>query len=341
MGPVLARYICPRLQHITASEWFLSERDTSNISTQIIVQFIFLCSIAYTSFFSDPVEQRKGESAGAGGTGWRRPGVWSRGLGEGMEQRRPSLRWGAQGAGARSAGGRRERVHLLAGARCRRAARACGAGARATGRPVGPGPLPGRQEGGGLAMAPAWWGAGQGMGRRWRRPHSCGRGTWAGAGLTPGWAAPPRALGSAMAWVGGGFGVGMGKGGEEERACVGRGGGPGVEGGVGIGPSPSTVSHGRRLFVIKDLRRKHVLQYRFAGQHCGSNRSLLLIFTSLLPITATFLLPLLPVVHHYYVKTGPLLLIITAVFTSFLLIITSVITSLLPIVPVIMNPLLQ
>ena len=66
MGPVLARYICPRLQHITSSEWFLSARDTSSISTQIIVQFIFLCSIAYTFFFSDPVEQRKGESAGAG-----------------------------------------------------------------------------------------------------------------------------------------------------------------------------------------------------------------------------------------------------------------------------------
>jgi len=305
-------------------------------------------------FFSDPVEQRKGESAGdgagaGGGTGWRQPGVWSGGLGEGMAQRRPSLRRGAQEAGARSAGGRRERVHLLAGARPGRAARARGrtarargAGARGTGRPVGPGPPPGRQEGGGLAMAPAWWGAGQGMGRRWRRPHSCGRGSELGRRRPhSGWAAPPRALGSAMAWVGGGFGVGMGKGGEEERACAGRGGGPGVEGGVGTGPSPATVSHGRRLFVIKDLRRKHVLQYRFAGQHCGSNRSLLLIFTSLLPITATFLLPLLPVVHHYYVKTGPLLLIITAVFTSFLLIITSVITSLLPVVPVIMNPLLQ
>jgi len=337
MGPVLAR-ICPRLQHIASIEWFLSARDTKIISTQIIVQFIFLCSIAYAFFFSDPVEQRKGESAGAGGTGWRRPGVWSRGLGEGMAQRRPSLRRGAQGAGARSAGGRRERVHPLAGARCRRAARARGPqagqsdpGRRRAGRKEGglrwhrPGGVPGR----------GWVGDGAGL------TPAGGARSWAGAGLTPGWAAPPRALGSAMAWVGGGFGVGMGKGGEEERACAGRGGGPGVEGGVGTGPSPATVSHGRRLFVIKDLRRKHVLQYRFAGQHCGSNRSLLLIFTSLLPITATFLLPLLPVVHHYYVKTGPLLLIITAVFTSFLLIITSVITSLLPIVPVIMNPLLQ
>ena len=66
MGPVPARCICPRLQHITSSEWFLPERDTRNISTQIIVQFIFLCSIAYTFFFSDPVEQRRGESTGAG-----------------------------------------------------------------------------------------------------------------------------------------------------------------------------------------------------------------------------------------------------------------------------------
>ena len=42
-----------------------------SISTQIIFQFIFLCSIAYTFFFSDPVEQRRGESAGAGaGAGW-------------------------------------------------------------------------------------------------------------------------------------------------------------------------------------------------------------------------------------------------------------------------------
>ena len=66
MGPVLARYMYPLLKHITASEWFLSARDTRNISTHIIVQFIFLCSITYTYFFSDPVEQRKGESAGAG-----------------------------------------------------------------------------------------------------------------------------------------------------------------------------------------------------------------------------------------------------------------------------------
>ena len=226
----------------------------------------------------------------------------------------------------------------LAGAQRGRAARARGPqagqsdpGRRRAGRKEGglrwhrPGGVPGRGcVGDGAGLTPAG-----------------GARSWAGAGLTPGWAAPPRALGSAMAWVGGGFGVGMGKGGEEERACAGRGGGPRVEGGVGTCPSPATVSHGRRLFVIKDLRRKHVLQYRFAGQHCGSNRSLLLIFTSLLPITATFLLPLLPVVHHYYVKTGPLLLIITAVFTSFLLIITSVITSLLPVVPVIMNPLLQ
>ena len=104
--------------------------------------------------------------------------------------------------------------------------------------------------------------------------------------------------------------------------------------------------HGRRLFVIKDLRQKHVLHCSTGslGSIAGgswSNRSLLLIFTSLLPITTTLLLPLLPVVHHYYVKTGPLLPIITAVITSFLPIITSVITSLLPVVPVIMNPLLQ
>ena len=57
-----------------------------------------------------------------------------------MAQRRRSLRRGAQGAGARSAGGRRERVRG-------RRERARGAGARATGRPVGPGPPPGRQEG--------------------------------------------------------------------------------------------------------------------------------------------------------------------------------------------------
>jgi len=267
------------------------------------------------------------------------------GLGFGAGGLERAWRSGAQA----SAGGRRERARGPpggAGSGCTRA-RALGAGVRrgraghrqasrtrAAAGPAGrrgalrwhrPGGVPGR----------GWVGDGAGL------TPAGGARSWAGAGLTPGWAAPPRALGSAMAWVGGGFGVGMGKGGEEERACAGRGGGPGVEGGVGNGPSPATVSHGRRLFVIKDLRRKHVLQYRFAGQHCGSNRSLLLIFTSLLPITATFLLPLLPVVHHYYVKTGPLLLIITAVFTSFLLIITSVITSLLPVVPVIMNPLLQ
>ena len=161
MGPVLARYICPRLQHVTSSEWFLSAHDTRSISTQIIVQFIFLCSIAYTFFFSDPVEQRKGESAGAGGTGFRRPGVWSRGLGEGMAQRRPSLRRGAQGAGARSAGGRRERVHPLAGARRGRAGHRQASRTRAAAGPAGRRGacdgtgLVGCRAGDGSAMAPA------------------------------------------------------------------------------------------------------------------------------------------------------------------------------------------
>ena len=92
-------------------------------------------------------------------------------------------------------------------------------------------------------MAPAWWGAGQGMGRRWRRPRSCGRGLELGRRRPhSGWAAPPRALGSATAWVGGGFGVVVGKGGEEERACGKRGGGQGGGGaGRGAGPSPATA----------------------------------------------------------------------------------------------------
>jgi hypothetical protein len=114
-------------------------------------------------------------------------------------------------------------------------------------------------------------------------------------------------------------------------------------GGTGRWPKPS---HCLRLFIIKDLRRKHVLHCSTGslGSIAGgswSNRSLLLIFTSLLPITTTLLLPFLPVVHHYYVKTGPLLLIITAVVTSLLPIFTSVITSFLPVIIVIMNPLLQ
>ena len=237
-----------------------------------------------------------------------------------------AVRRGAQGAGAPARG---------------RAARARGPqagqsdpGRRRAGRKEGglrwhrPGGVPGR----------GWVGDGAGL------TPAGGARSWAGAGLTPD--GPLRRGPWAQRWRGwvGGLGWVWARGGRRNAPAPAGGGGPRVEGGVGTGPSPATVSHGRRLFVIKDLRRKHVLQYRFAGQHCGSNRSLLLIFTSLLPITATFLLPLLPVVHHYYVKTGPLLLIFTAVITSFLPIITSVhyyLLSLLPVVPVIKNPLLQ
>ena len=77
-----------------------------------------------------------------------------------------------------------------------------------------------------------------------------------------------------------------------------------------------------RLFVMNDLKRKHVPCAGSLKQHCWSSRSLLRVLTSLLPISTSLLHVLLPV---------------TAVF---LRIITSVITSLLPVITVIMNPLL-
>ena len=195
-------------------------------------------------------------------------------------------------------------------------------------------------------MAPAWWGAGQGMGRRWRRPHSCGRGPDLGRrrphsrmGRS---AAGPRLSDGVGGWgVWGGYGQGGGGGTRLRR----QGGRPGSGGGRRHRPKPSHREPRPAAICNKGPETKAcaAVPVRWAAlrDQCGSNRSLLLIFTSLLPITATFLLPLLPVVHHYYVKTGPLLLIFTAVITSFLPIVTSVITSLLPVVPVIMNPLLQ
>ena len=98
-------------------------------------------------------------------------------------------------------------------------------------------------------MAPAGGGARQGMRRRWRRPHSCGRGPELGRRRPhSGWAAPPRALGSAMAWMGGVWG---GQGGGRRNAPV-----PAGEEGAGGGgrrhrPKPSPCW---RLFVIKYLR---------------------------------------------------------------------------------------
>ena len=159
------------------------------------------------------------------------PGAW-RGHGAAAPKPPPggagsgrAVRRGAQGAGAPVRG---------------RSARACGAGARATGRPVGPGPPPGRQEGGGLAMAPAWWGAGQGMGRRWRRPHSCGRGPELGRrrphsrmGRS---AAGPRLSDGVGGWgVWGGYGQGGGGGTRLRR----QGGRPGSGGGRRHWPKPS------------------------------------------------------------------------------------------------------
>ena len=153
-----------------------------------------------------------------------------------MAQRRPSLRRGAQGAGARSAGGRRERVHPCAGARRGRAARARGpqAGQSDPGRRRA-----GRKEGG-LAMAPAWGGAGQGMGRRWRRPHSCGRGPELGRrrphsrmGRS---AAGPRLSDGVGGWgVWGGYGQGGGGGTRLRR----QGGRPASGGGRRHRPKPS------------------------------------------------------------------------------------------------------